>query len=163
VSEEAKHTELEAHRLFAGKLNGEVWDLLGKPDRSAAETERMIHAAHASCYHWLQVGTGLHHQRAEWLLSHVYAEVGYAEPALRHARRCQALTDEHADLMQDFDRAYAYECIGRANAVAGNRKEALEYLALAQEAGKAIADQESRQIFVGDLDGGNWAGLRSVD
>ncbi len=154
------YTEQEAHRHFAGKFNGQVWTLLEKPDRSPDEEELMIHAAHASCLHWLEVGTGLHHQRAEWLLSHVYAEAGLAEPALAHARRCQELTEQHASLVQDFDRAYAYEGLARANAAAGNRDEALRLLKLAREAGQSIADKESKKIFLGDLDGGKWYGVK---
>jgi hypothetical protein len=116
----------------------------------------MVHAAHASCCHWLAVGTGVHHQRGEWLIARVYSELGVAEAALRHAHCCQELTEEHAGLVEDFDRAYAFEGLARAHAVAGNQAEAREYLELAQNAGKAIADEESRKFFVGDLAGGNW-------
>ena len=160
MSEEEKYTEEEAHRLFGGKLNGEVWGLLEKPDRSQAEDELMVHAAHASCCYWLKVGTGLHHQRAEWLIARVYSELGLAESALRHARRCQELTAEHADLMEDFDQAYAYEAMARVNAVAGNSEEAQKYMELAEQAGQAIADEENRKFFLGDLNGGDWHGLR---
>ncbi|NIV40287.1 MAG: hypothetical protein GWN58_66060, partial [Anaerolineae bacterium] len=128
MSEEKTYTESEAHRHFAAKLNGEVWGLLEKSDRSSAEDEMMIHTAHASCCHWLKVGTGVHHQRAEWMIARVYSELGLAEAALRHANRCRELTQEHAGLMEDFDRAYAHEAMARANTVAGNRAEALEDL-----------------------------------
>jgi hypothetical protein len=160
MTEEETYNEPEAHRHFAATLNGEVWGLLEKADRSPAEDERMIHAAHASCYHWLAVGTGVHHQRAEWLIARVYAELGLADAALRHAYRCQELTEEHTDLMQDFDQAYAYEAVARANALAGNQAEALKHLRLAEAAGQAIADDQSKQFFLGDLKGGNWYGLR---
>jgi hypothetical protein len=33
------------------------------------DLERMIHAAHAACFHWLQVGSLLNHLRAECLLA----------------------------------------------------------------------------------------------
>jgi hypothetical protein len=160
MSDEKTYTEQEAHRHFAASLNGEVWTLLGKPDRSQAEDERMIHTAHASCCHWLKVGTGVHHQRAEWMIARVYSELELGKAALRHARRCQELTQEHADLMEDFDRAYAQEALARANAVAGNRAEARKHLQLAEEAGQAIADEESRKFFVGDLADGDWHGLK---
>jgi hypothetical protein len=160
MSDEKTYTEEEAHRHFAASLNGKVWTLLGKPDRNQAKDELMIHTAHASCCHWLKVGTGVHHQRAEWLIARVYSELDLGEAALRHARRCQELTQEHADLMEDFDRAYAQEALARANAVAGNRGEALKHLQLAEEAGQAIADEESRKFFVGDLADGDWHGLR---
>ena len=61
----------KAHVHFAKKINGRVWELLGKEERTQAQDEEMIHAAHASLYHWLQVGTGAHHQRGEWMISHV--------------------------------------------------------------------------------------------
>jgi hypothetical protein len=160
MAEKETYTEPEAHRHFAAKLNGEVWGLLEKAGRSPAEDELMIHAAHASCCHWLKVGTGVHHQRAEWLIARVYSELGLADAALRHARRCQGLTQEHAGLMQDFDQAYAHEAMARAHALAGNQVEALKHLRFAEEAGQAIADDQSKQFFLGDLTGGNWYGLR---
>ena len=160
MDEDKSYTEAEAHRHFAAKLNGEVWGLLEKADRSRAEDELMIHSAHASCRHWLEVGTGLHHQRAEWLIARVYSELGLTDAALRHARRCQALTQEHADLMEDFDQAYAHEAVARASALAGHEAEARKYLQLAEEAGQAIEDEQSKQFFLGDLTGGDWHGLR---
>jgi len=158
--EKETYTEQEAHRHFAVQLNGEVWGLLERADRSEAEEGRMVHAAHASCYHWLQVGTPLHHQRGVWLIARVYAVLGRGEAAVRYAEQCQALTEAHADLMKDFDRAFALEGLARAYAVAGKKKEALEYLKLAQEAGEAIADEEDRGIFQADLDGGDWHGVK---
>jgi hypothetical protein len=160
MNDEKTYTEPEAHRHFAAKLNGEVWGLLEKADRSRAEDEVMIHSAHASCYHWLKVGTGLHHQRAEWLLARVYSEVGLADTALRHAFRCQELSQEHPDLMEDFDQAYAHEAAARANAAAGNQADALEYLQLAEAAGHLIADDQGKQFFFGDLNGGDWYGVK---
>jgi len=160
MTDEKTFTEQEAHRFFGGQLNGTVWQLLEKADRSADEDERMVHAAHGSLYHWLQVGTALHQQRGEWMLSHVYAELGRAEAALRYAQRCQQLTEAHAELMADFDVAYAYEALARANAVAGNRGEAEKYLEQAEAAGQRIEDEESKKYFFGDFHGGKWYGLR---
>jgi tetratricopeptide (TPR) repeat protein len=160
VSEEKTYTEQEAHRHFAAQLNGEVWRLLEKSDRTPTENEQMIHTAHASLCHWLKVGIGVHHQRGTWMLARVYSEVGIAEAALRYAQRCHELTEEHAELMEDFDRAYTLESLARANALAGNREKALEYFKKAEEAGQAIADKESQNFFEGDLNGGNWHGLR---
>jgi hypothetical protein len=160
MNEEKTYTEQEAHRHFAASTNGKVWGLLEKADRSQAEDELMLYAAHASCYHWLQVGTGLHHQRAEWMIARVFSDLGMGDAALFHARRCQELTEQHAGLMEDFDRAYAFEAMARANAVAGNRADAEKNLKLAEEAGQAIADAESKNFFVGDLNSGDWHGIR---
>jgi hypothetical protein len=95
------------------------------------------------------------------MLARVYAELGVGEAALWHAGRCQELTEQYADLMEDFDRAYALEAMARANAVAGNQVEAHRYLDLAEKARQAITDDESKEFFVGDLNSGDWHGLRS--
>lgn len=135
MDESKMYTIEESHLFFAKTLNGKVWELLQKTGRSKSEDELMIHSAHASCYHWLQAGTGLHHQRAEWLIAHVYTELEIPDSSLRHATRCLELTNEFAGLMMDFDRAYAYEAIARANALVGNRDEALRYILRADEIG----------------------------
>jgi tetratricopeptide (TPR) repeat protein len=160
LDEVKTYTLEEAHQHFARTLNGKTWELLHKPERSRSEDELMVDVAHASSYHWLEVGTGLHHQRAEWLIARVYSELGMADTALKHASRCLELTDEFEDLMQDFDRAYAYEGLARANAAAGNRDEVSKYLQCAEAAGQAIRDEEDRNFFFGDFNAGNWYGLR---
>jgi hypothetical protein len=160
MRDEKSFTETEAHRYFAIQFNGETWNLLEKANRTKEEDERMVCAAFASCRHWLEAGTGVHHQRGEWLIARVNAVLGRGEPALRHAQRCLELTEQHAGEMQDFDWAYAYEAVARANAVAGNPVEAGKYLALAEEAGAAIEDEQNKGIFDGDLSWGDWQGLR---
>jgi hypothetical protein len=160
MTDNKKHTLVEAQKLFAISTNGQVWQLLEKKDRTEGENELLIHAAHASCYHWLQTGTELHHQRAQWLLSHVYCELGIAAAALRHAIRCMDLTKEHSDLMKDFDHAYAFEALSRAYALGGQQEDSLFFLQKAEQAGQKIQDEEDRNIFLSDFNGGNWYGLR---
>lgn len=154
------YTLEDAQKQLAIQTNGLVWQLLEKKERSESENELMIHAAHASCYHWLQVGTELHHQRAQWLLSHVYCELGIAVAALRHAVRCMDLTKENSSLMQDFDHAYAFEALARAYAAGGQHEDAQFFLKKAEEAGLKIQDEEDRNIFLSDFNGGNWYGVR---
>ena len=154
-----EYDEPQGHRFFAASIFNRIWDLLEKEKRTKHDDETMVHAAHASCYHWLQVGTGLHHQRGEWMIARVYSVLRIAEAALRHANRCLELTHEHADLMEDFDQAFAYECMARANALAGRRDDALEYLRLAEKAGERISGEEDRELFISELNGGDWHGL----
>jgi hypothetical protein len=158
--EDKTFTLEEAHKHFATKTNGEAWKLLEKPDRDPSDNELLINLAHTSYYHWLQVGTKLNHQRAEWLLSHVYAEVGIASAALKHAQRCQELTEEFKVFMQDFDKAYAYEALARAYALSDNVDKAMYYIRHAEVEGQAIAGEEDRKIFLLDFNGGNWYGLK---
>ena len=77
----------EERQLAAGLFN-QVWALLEKPDRSAGDDDQMVHAAHASRYHWGMVGGPVQWARGEWQCSRVYAVLGRVEPALHHARRC---------------------------------------------------------------------------
>jgi hypothetical protein len=160
MTEEKTFNEAEAHRHFAIKFNGMTWDLLDKAERTREDDERMVLSAFASLRHWMEAGAGVHRQRGEWMIARVYSVLGTTERALYHANRCLELTEQYADEMEDFDRAYAHEAVARANAIAGNRDEARRYIALAQEAGEAIADGQSKEIFAGDLAGGDWAGLR---
>jgi hypothetical protein len=109
----------------------------------------MIHAAHASCYHWSVVGAPVNGVRGEWQCSRVYAVLGRAEPALWHGRRCLDLCDEHG--IGDFDLAYAYEALARAHRVAEQLPEAEAYERLAIEAGARITDPDDREHFHEDL------------
>jgi hypothetical protein len=91
-------------------------------------------------------------------VSHVYAVLGRAEPALHHARRCLELAGGEPGAT-DFDHAYAAESMARALACAGELDQAASWQSRATEAGAAIADDEDRDIFTGDLAGGPWFGL----
>jgi hypothetical protein len=150
----------EAHKYFAQSINGRVWELLQKPRRSQDENDEMLYAAHACTYHWKFAGTVAHQQRGEWLISRVHVVLGHGNEALRHAQRCFELTEANRNLMQDFDIAYAFEGMARAQAMLGDRKLAEEFLVLAEQAGNAIADDEDRTIFMGDFDRSPWFGLR---
>jgi hypothetical protein len=150
----------EAQSHFARSINGRVWELLENDNRTQSENEEMLHAAHASLYHWLYAGTDLNYQRGLWLLTRVHAVLGNNNRALYYANRCMEVTETHSDLMEDFDIAFAYECVARANALSGNDKIARTFLARAVEAGSQIADDEDREIFIEDLKGGDWYGIQ---
>ena len=160
MSEIENYSLEEAHKMFARTLNAKTWGLLETADRSQKDDELMVHSAHTSNYHWLQVGTGLHHQRGEWLIARVYSVLGIADAALRHAKRCLELTEAHAELMKDFDKAFAFEGAARANAVAGNKKETKKYNEMAEKAGEKIKDAEDKKYFFEDLKAGNWNNLK---
>ena len=160
MEETKTYTLEEAHKYFAKSINGRVWELLQKSNRSPSEDDELLHAAHACAYHWQFVGTAVHQQRGEWLISRVYVVLGHGNEALRHAQRCFELTESNRNLMQDFDIAYAFEGMARAQAMLGDHRIAKEFLVLAQQAGDAIANEEDKSIFMGDFDSGNWYGLR---
>jgi hypothetical protein len=63
-------------------------------------------------------------------------------------------------MMADFDIAYAYEGMARALALNGQIEQAKKYLTLAEDSAGRISDPEDKQIFVGDLESGEWYGLK---
>ena len=160
MPDEKTFTESDAHLLFAKQYNGKTWHLLDKPDRTPEENEIMLDYAHASLAHWRVAGTGVHHQRGEWMIARVHTVLGNGEAALRHARRTAELTELYKSEMSDFDFAFAYECLARAYALNGEKAEAKKFAEMAQKAGEAIADKEDRDIFFADFNGGNWFGLK---
>jgi DNA-binding transcriptional MerR regulator len=130
-------------------FNG-VWELLEKEDRTEADDAQMLHQAHASCYHWMQVGTLQNRARGEWMCSHVYAVLGRAEPALFHAQIVLDICRREG--IGDFDLGYAYEAMARASAVAGDTDEAHRWAELARSASTEIANDVDKEIFMGDLE-----------
>ena len=136
-------------RELAKRLFNAVWDLLESGDRSLDDNELMLNAAHASLYHWLQVGDSVNEVRGEWQLARVYSVLGRGEPALHHAQRSLDICLQHD--IGDFDRAFAYEALSRAHVVAGDRDLAMDYAEQARAAGAGIADEEDRDVFMADV------------
>ena len=149
-----------AHRWFGIDLNNGTMDALDAGLITPESCEPYIHAVHASCYHWMQVGTAANHARGEFAVASVYAAAGLGEAALRHARRCLDLVEAHPEAMEDWDRAFAYDALARAYAAGGDINAASEARSRARAAGDAIADKEDRNVFLSWFKGGNWHGLR---
>jgi len=109
----------------------------------------MLHAAHASRYHWGQVGLPINLVRGEWQCSRAYAVLGRAEPAAYHGRRCLELCERHA--IRGFDRGFAYEALGRAAKVAGDQAEARRLADLARKEAFDVKEDEDRKLLLDDL------------
>ena len=139
------------HRALGVALFNHVWTLLETPDRTPAQVDEMLHAAHASRFHWSRADGGqpINLGRGEWQCSRVYAVLGRAEPALWHAKRCLAYIDDPS--AEDWDAAAAYEAMARASAVAGDPGAAAEWKAKAQAALERISDPADREIIEGDI------------
>ncbi|MCF7801927.1 MAG: hypothetical protein K9N34_07905 [Candidatus Marinimicrobia bacterium] len=139
----------DQHKALGITLFNQTWDLIEKPDRTPDEEADMIHMAHASAFHWRQVGTELNFARSEWQISHVYGILERGEPAIYHAARCLKLCQENQ--IGDFDLAYAYEAVARAHWLLGSTKDAQHFLKQAEEAGKSIAKDGDKKQFFSDL------------
>jgi hypothetical protein len=141
----------ERRRLAAGFFN-RVWELLERQDRTREQDDEMLHGAHASRALWAGTGTTANLVRGEWQCSRVYAVLSRAEPALWHARRCLELAEAaEPGALADFDLPFAYEALARANALAGDREQALSWLERGAEAALRIADADDRELVATDL------------
>ncbi len=141
--------EPDGSQKLAVALFNKTWEYLENPSRTPLDDEMMLHCAHASCWHWLQAGTALHHARGAWLISRAYAVLGHGQPALAFARRCLGLCIENG--FKDFDAAYAHEAVARACALTGDAACFEEHLGAAKLAAEAIAAAEDRELFLSDL------------
>lgn len=137
-------------RKLAVDLFNHVWTLLEVPARTTAQDDEMLHAAHASRYHWGEVGEPVNLARGEWQCSRVYSVLRRSEPALWHARRSLALCEEHA--IGDWDIAFAHEAVARAMKVAGDRAGSQEAAARARALAAEIKEDEDRDLVLSDLE-----------
>jgi DNA-binding transcriptional MerR regulator len=145
----ATPAELPSERQLAADLFNLVWTLLEQPGRTTADDDRMVHAAHASRYHWGQVGGPEQVAIGEWQCARVYSVLGRAEPALHHARRCLEIAT--AGAVPDWLVASGQEGLARAYLVAGQRESALAAREAAEAALAKVPDAEDRQVVQDDL------------
>jgi DNA-binding transcriptional MerR regulator len=147
----AETLDREAHRQLGVDLFNKTWTLMDKEGRTAAEDDEMIHCAHASAYHWLQVGTAANRARSEWQCSRMYTVLGRGEPAVQHAQRCLEICESSPEALEDWDLPFAYEALARAHALAGDDSDAKRHLAHARELVSAVADEDDRALLETDL------------
>jgi len=134
-----------SHRWHAIECNNLAWRLSDLPVRSIVEDEEMLHAAHASAFHWGVAGTELHQARARMLLGHVYAALGLGQAALQYAQQSYDYLVAYEP--PDWEIAFAHAILAHAAFAAGEGELHREHYARAQELGQAIADPEDREIF----------------
>jgi DNA-binding transcriptional MerR regulator len=147
-----KESTMTDHRTLGVDLFNKTWTLMEKPTRTPEEDDELIHCAHASAYHWQQVGTRANRARSEWQCSRVHAILGQSELALHHARRCHEIAAANEDgSMEDWDLAGAYEALARAHLTAGHREEAAHWAQLGRETTAALADEDERKVFEADF------------
>jgi hypothetical protein len=140
----------DEHRKFAVNLFNLTWSLLDKKDRTKEDNDKMIHAAHASRFHWGEIGTPLEFERGEWQISRVYSVQNRSEPAIYHAKRCLEICE--ANNIGDFDMAFAHEALARAYAIAKAKTQCTEHMDLARKAGDQIKKEEDKKYFFSELE-----------
>jgi DNA-binding transcriptional MerR regulator len=135
---------------LAADLFNRVWTLLEEPSRTPEQDDEMVHAAHASRFHWGEVGEPVRMARGEWQCSRVYCVLGRSEPAHHHARRCLDIL-QHCEAKEDWDLPFAHEALARAYALAGDPENARLHLDTAMGLCQHVADAEDRALVESDL------------
>jgi hypothetical protein len=134
------------HKWFAVTCNNRAWELIERDRRTPAEDHEMLHAAHASAWHWARVGTELNEARAKMLLGMAHALFGDGPLALRYATASFNYFNEHA--APDWEQAFAHLVLAAAAHAAGNPTLHAEHYAEAERLGLAIEGDEDRAVFM---------------
>lgn len=134
-----------SHRWHAIECNNLAWKLSEQPARTPLQNEEMLNAAHASAFHWAQVGTELHQARARMLLAQVHAALGNGELALTYAQQSYDYLVAHNP--PDWEIAFAHAVLAHAAFAAGQATLHREHYTRAQELAQAIADPEDKEVF----------------
>ena len=134
----------EWHQRFAASCNNLAWDLATQA-RSKAQDREMLDAAHASAWHWSQIGTELHRMRAQLLVAEVHALLGMGPSAY-------VLADEAREYFlsretPDWEVALTHAVHAHAAYAAKRPEEHRRAHASATAAIEALADPEDRQII----------------
>lgn len=140
----------EDERAIAVRLFNDTWALLEREDRTPREDDRMVHMAHASRFHWDNVGTDSNRAIGEWQISRVYAAIGNGPSALHHALRAIGYAEDPG--VEPWVLASAYEGLARARVTAGDAQSAREARAKALDLLSSVDDEEDRAIVAADID-----------
>jgi Flp pilus assembly protein TadD len=138
------------HRYFSAHAFNGAWDYIRLPTRTDEETEAMLHAAHASFWHWSHRPdlTPTNLSIGYWQLARVYTLAGEPETALRYARRCLEASAEAEPVYQGF----AHEALARAELARGDMEEAAAHKARALALAHQVDDPEDRLLLTNDLE-----------
>ena len=139
------------HRSMAASCFNKTWEYLRKSELSAEEAEEMVHASHASFWHWTQVEdhTPLNISIGTWQLARVYAVARLPERAEYFAQRCIEV-GENNDLFPYFV-GYGYEAKARAKALQGDGQAAQNLISKAKRLADQVQELDDRMVLLDDL------------
>ena len=122
-----------------------------KKNRTSEENAEMIRDAHASRFHWGEVGTSKNFAVGEWQIARVYSLLGMPESAVYHAKRSLAYVKVGGGGFEDFHLPSSYEGLARAYATAADHRMARKYLGMAERFAKKIKNPENRKTILGQI------------
>jgi hypothetical protein len=136
-------------KRLAAQANNRAWRLSESSSRSEAESQEMLHAAHAAMHLWSIVGTDNHKAHAVQLLAHVHALLGNADAASKYLAAC-------APYLRSPDRAAwevaIFHAVAAGVAAAGkDPADHRQHYAEARARIDALPDREDRDILEATL------------
>jgi hypothetical protein len=136
------------HRELANELFNHVLNLIARSDRSCAENDQMIHAAHACRFHWDFGGNPANIALGEWLCARAHTEMRQPDAALHCAWRYL----EHAESygLGPFHIAYAHTALARAFALK-DPAESARHFQQARELAEHVKEQQERDLLNHEL------------
>jgi hypothetical protein len=138
------------HKKEAIENFNATWDLIDKSHRTHDENLSMVHMAHASRFHWGQIGEPVHLARGEWQISRVYSLLNMAESALLHAEESLRICEDNN--IGDFDLAFAYEALARAYGILKDSTHLEFFRKKASAAADAIKDKGNKEYLLSELE-----------
>lgn len=136
----------KAHKWFAVSCNNEAWDLVEAEQLEGDDAERMIHAAHTACYHWMGVGEKVNQLRALVLLTSAYLKKQQAEPAVHYAEQTVEMLKD-CDGVTGFDRACVLGSAMCAYELGEDHEKAEHYRCQAYEAMNDVHEPDEKKVI----------------
>jgi tetratricopeptide (TPR) repeat protein len=144
----SRDEKLACDRAIAVTSNNLANALLGKPERSEAETTLMLEAAEAAREFWLKCGTWENEERAEYLLALVQNAVGEPETALEHAARGLEVIRRNGE--EVVDEAFLNLAVADAWRRLENREKHEKALSQADELAEEWQDASLKEWYIGE-------------
>ena len=148
ASSSPDETALWQKRL-AAQANNCAWRLSESKSRSPAESQEMLHAAHAAMHLWSIVGTDNHKAHALQLLAHVHGLLGDAEAASAYLAACAPYLS--GPDREPWEVALFHAVAANVAAASGNAADHRRHYARARELIDALPDPEDKEILEATL------------
>jgi len=135
-------------RRLAAQANNRAWRLSESKSRSQAESQEMLHAAHAAMHLWSIVGTDNHKAHALQLLAHVHGLLGNAEASAYLAACAPYLSSPDRE---PWEVALFHAVAASVAAASRNAADHGRHYATARELIDALPDPEDKEILEATL------------
>lgn len=136
-------------KRLAAQANNRAWRLSEAKSRSPAESQEMLHAAHAAMHLWSLVGSDENKAHALQLLAHVHGLLGNAQAAAAYLAACAPYL-RHPD-REPWETAMFHAVAANVAAASNSAAEHGRHYARARELIDALADPEDKEILEATL------------